>query len=298
MRRRWWRRCTRSTTRRARARFTIRPEQEDGHTALEAALVERVGEAGRRIHLGRSRNDQVQLALRLLLREEVLALGARTAELAGPSWTSRRRTPPCRCPATRTCAAPCRPPSACGASRSPRDCWRSWRRCAACGPGWTAARWAPRRASACRCPSTVSTWPRCSASRRVQRSPIDVQNSRGRHETAALGWACSVAGRPGEVAVGRVALQHRGVRLPGPAGCLHHGLVHHAAEEEPGRGGAGARPLPRAARTRPSGGGGRRRPALQLPPRLPAAEAPHPRRRWARCGSCWRCSRAWCPCSR
>jgi argininosuccinate lyase len=28
---------------------------------------------------------------------------------------------------------------------------------------------------------------------RVQRSPIDVQNSRGRHETAALGWACSVA---------------------------------------------------------------------------------------------------------
>ena len=34
--------------------FTIRPEQEDGHTALEAALVERVGEPGRRIHLGRS----------------------------------------------------------------------------------------------------------------------------------------------------------------------------------------------------------------------------------------------------
>src|SRR5688572_26367887 len=63
--------------------FTIRPEQEDGHTALEAALVTRVGEAGRRIHLARSRNDQVQLALRLLLREQVLVLGARAAELAG-----------------------------------------------------------------------------------------------------------------------------------------------------------------------------------------------------------------------
>ena len=64
-------------------RFVIRPEQEDGHTALEAALVERTGEAGKRIHLARSRNDQVLLALRLYLREELLALGARTAELAG-----------------------------------------------------------------------------------------------------------------------------------------------------------------------------------------------------------------------
>ena len=88
--------------------FTIRPEQEDGHTALEAALVERVGEPGRRIHLGRSRNDQVQLALRLMLREEVLVLGARAAELAGafldfaqahanvplPGYTHMRRAMP------------------------------------------------------------------------------------------------------------------------------------------------------------------------------------------------------------
>src|ERR1700681_3569955 len=44
----------------------ITREQEDGHTALENALTARLGDTGRRIHLGRSRNDQVQTALRLL----------------------------------------------------------------------------------------------------------------------------------------------------------------------------------------------------------------------------------------
>jgi argininosuccinate lyase len=49
---------------------TVRIEntQEDCHTALEAALVAATGEAGKRIHLARSRNDQVLVALRLYLR--------------------------------------------------------------------------------------------------------------------------------------------------------------------------------------------------------------------------------------
>ena len=51
--------------------FPIAPEQEDCHTAIEEWLVENVGEAGKKIHLGRSRNDQVLGALR---RYEIEAL--------------------------------------------------------------------------------------------------------------------------------------------------------------------------------------------------------------------------------
>ena len=48
------------------------------HSALERRLTERIGEAGGRVHLGRSRNDQVLVALRLYLRDAIgeLATGA------------------------------------------------------------------------------------------------------------------------------------------------------------------------------------------------------------------------------
>lgn len=62
--------------------FVILPNQEDAHTALEAFLVERAGEAGLKIHTGRSRNDQVIQALRLLLRERVLGIAERGLEFA------------------------------------------------------------------------------------------------------------------------------------------------------------------------------------------------------------------------
>ncbi len=48
--------------------FVIRTEDEDVHTAIENALVADVGDAGKRIHTGRSRNDQVLAALRLWTR--------------------------------------------------------------------------------------------------------------------------------------------------------------------------------------------------------------------------------------
>ncbi len=44
---------------------------EDVHSFIEARLVESVGDAGRRLHTGRSRNDQVATALRLWLRDEI-----------------------------------------------------------------------------------------------------------------------------------------------------------------------------------------------------------------------------------
>jgi argininosuccinate lyase len=49
--------------------WTISLEDEDVHTALESRLTHSIGDAGARLHLGRSRNDQVLTALRLYLRD-------------------------------------------------------------------------------------------------------------------------------------------------------------------------------------------------------------------------------------
>src|SRR5690606_20396081 len=51
--------------------FVLGERFEDGHSAIEARLVERLGDTGRRIHTGRSRNDQVLVATRLWLREKL-----------------------------------------------------------------------------------------------------------------------------------------------------------------------------------------------------------------------------------
>ncbi|MBK8941378.1 MAG: argininosuccinate lyase [Polyangiaceae bacterium] len=60
-------------------RFVIPDDCEDGHTAIEAVLVRELGDTGKRVHLGRSRNDQVLVATRLLLRDAVTDLADRCA---------------------------------------------------------------------------------------------------------------------------------------------------------------------------------------------------------------------------
>jgi argininosuccinate lyase len=50
--------------------FVFRPELEDIHMNIEKALVEKVGQAGEKLHTARSRNDQVALDMRLYLRDE------------------------------------------------------------------------------------------------------------------------------------------------------------------------------------------------------------------------------------
>ncbi|MEO8504531.1 MAG: argininosuccinate lyase [Acidobacteriota bacterium] len=57
-------------------------EDEDCHTALETRLTERLGPSGERVHLGRSRNDQVLAALRLYLRDAIAALAEQTEAVA------------------------------------------------------------------------------------------------------------------------------------------------------------------------------------------------------------------------
>ncbi len=51
--------------------FVIKQEDEDCHTAIENYLTEHFGEVGKKIHTGRSRNDQVLTALRLYEKEEL-----------------------------------------------------------------------------------------------------------------------------------------------------------------------------------------------------------------------------------
>ena len=51
--------------------FAFREELEDVHMNIESALIERIGDVGRKLHTGRSRNDQVSTDLRLWVRESI-----------------------------------------------------------------------------------------------------------------------------------------------------------------------------------------------------------------------------------
>lgn len=55
-------------------RFVLDERYEDGHSAIEARLTERLGDPGRRVHTGRSRNDQILVATRLWLKEKLASL--------------------------------------------------------------------------------------------------------------------------------------------------------------------------------------------------------------------------------
>jgi argininosuccinate lyase len=77
----------------AAGEWEITLEDEDVHTALEARLTTAIGDAGKRIHLGRSRNDQVLAALRLYLLDAAQELeeSARAAAAALNELGSRNK---------------------------------------------------------------------------------------------------------------------------------------------------------------------------------------------------------------
>ena len=92
----------------ARGEWRVTLEHEDGQTALETLLTARIGDAGKRVHLGRSRNDQVLTALRLYLRDAVDQLrdavtgvanaldelAAREGDIALPGYTHMQQAMP------------------------------------------------------------------------------------------------------------------------------------------------------------------------------------------------------------
>ncbi len=92
----------------AAGEWQVTLEDEDAHTALERRLTDAIGEAGKRIHLGRSRNDQLLAALRLYLldaadsleqiaasaADALLELARREAETPLPGYTHMQQAMP------------------------------------------------------------------------------------------------------------------------------------------------------------------------------------------------------------
>jgi argininosuccinate lyase len=62
--------------------FVLDDRFEDGHSAIEAWLSERLGDTGRKIHTGRSRNDQILVATRLWLKSRLASLADVCADTA------------------------------------------------------------------------------------------------------------------------------------------------------------------------------------------------------------------------
>ncbi len=92
----------------AEGQWEIELEDEDVHTALEKRLTDEIGEAGKRIHLGRSRNDQVLAAVRLYLldaadtmeesadavADALESIGQREADTPLPGYTHMQQAMP------------------------------------------------------------------------------------------------------------------------------------------------------------------------------------------------------------
>jgi argininosuccinate lyase len=64
-----------------RGEFAFSVELEDIHTHIERALIERLGDVGRKLHTGRSRNDQVATDVKLWVRDAIDAMDRRLHEL-------------------------------------------------------------------------------------------------------------------------------------------------------------------------------------------------------------------------
>ena len=176
-------------------RFAIAPAQEDCHTALEQWLTAQVGEAGKRIHLGRSRNDQVLVAQRLMLRAYLVRLthGVRGLALALLGFAEAHRDLPL--------------PGYTHLRRAMPSSFGQW--AGAYAQGLAEELEAARGVYARLDRSPLGAGPgfgvplpldRALAARllgfgRVQVNPIDCIGSRGRDALAVLDWLTSVAGQ-------------------------------------------------------------------------------------------------------
>jgi len=65
-----------------KGKFILKLEDEDCHTKIENYLIERLGDTGKKIHTGRSRNDQVLVMMRWFLKRKAAAINKKTLQLA------------------------------------------------------------------------------------------------------------------------------------------------------------------------------------------------------------------------
>jgi argininosuccinate lyase len=166
-----------------RGEFSISREEEDCHTAIERWLTARLGDAGRKIHAGRSRNDQVATAMRLFLRHECLRLAGalcdfadgalqrleRDGHLAMPGYTHMQRAMPSSVGQWLHALVE-------ASFELARAAIGALHLCDCCPLGTGAGFGVPL-------PLDRGLAGRLMGFARVQRSPVDVQNSRGRFET-------------------------------------------------------------------------------------------------------------------
>ena len=62
-------------------KLAVTDEYEDVHSFVEANLIDRIGDAGKKLHTGRSRNDQVALDMKLYVRKEILEIDGSLKEM-------------------------------------------------------------------------------------------------------------------------------------------------------------------------------------------------------------------------
>lgn len=182
------------TARADRGDFPITPELEDCHTAIETWLTQHCGDAGKRIHTGRSRNDQVATAMRLWMRDQALqwidlidgfitTLLARidsNGSLPMPGYTHLQRAMPSSVGQWLHAHAE-------AALEQTRACLDLLQRLDCCPLGTGAGFGVPL-------PLDREYTARLLGFSGIQRSPIDVQNSRGRFETYFTRVAADVGG--------------------------------------------------------------------------------------------------------
>lgn len=172
--------------------FQISAEHEDCHTAIEHRLTRQLGDIGKKIHAGRSRNDQVATAMRLFLRRHALRLVQSLDEFASAVLQRLRRDGHLQMPGYTHLQRAM--PSSVGQwlhawAEATLELMQAGldlaRRLDCCPLGVGAGFGVPL-------PLDRPLAARLLGFSRVQRSPVDVQNSRGRFETYAIRLAVDV----------------------------------------------------------------------------------------------------------
>ena len=250
------RRCERELDALARRlpqrRFVLDERFEDGHSAIEARLVERLGDAGRKIHTGRSRNDQVLVATRLWLKDAARAtlaalpreratVALARAEAEGDAADARLHAPAARGGVVARHVVG-------GLGR------RLHRRRAArarhARAGSTPIRSAPPPATASTCRWTATT--RRTAlgfARHAGVADVRAALARQVRDGGARGAGVGAA-RPAPAGLGPEPVHQRRIRLRRAAGAVHHRQLDHAEQAQSRRDRADARELRRVAAAR------------------------------------------------
>ena len=232
---------TRSAGRSSAATMEFSIALEDIHTHIERALIAKLGDVGRKLHTGRSRNDQVVTDVKLWVRDAIDELDGLLADLQRAFVESAERerdVDPARLHAPAARPAGARGPLLPGLRREvparPRAARRlpqARQRPAARGRGAGRHVAADRPRVACASKLGFDA---------VAANSLDVSSDRD-FLLEFVFCLSLIATAPERLGGGVGALVHDGVQLPRPARRVLHRLEHHAAQEEPGRAGADPR---------------------------------------------------------